>query len=120
MEEAGTGYSQHHRRRQVGGVGGAGGPGVHPPMIDHHHGATHLMKDRDAYIRHLEYQLERVSAACTQSQGFGEHLATLQDQQQIVDERITSLTKVQTETHILLITRFFFLVFVRSAVAFGY
>ena len=51
-----------------------------------------LLTDRAAYISFLEVQLERVSAACLSTQGFGDRIDQIQGQLYGTEEKILNLT----------------------------
>ncbi|POM74789.1 Hypothetical protein PHPALM_8198 [Phytophthora palmivora] len=53
-----------------------------------------LLTDRNAYISFLEVQLDRVSAACLNTQTFEKRLAELENSQITNDQKVGSLSKV--------------------------
>jgi hypothetical protein len=52
-----------------------------------------LLTDRSAYISFLEVQLERVSAACLTSQGFGDRIEQVQSSVLSVEDRLANVAK---------------------------
>jgi len=53
-----------------------------------------MMTDRQAYISYLEVQLERVTQACLQSQGFNERIEQIQTQLNTAEEKILNITRL--------------------------
>ena len=73
-------YAETHRRRK----------GVTPAMLQ----SERLLTDRGAYLSFLEVQLERVSAACLQVQGFDARIDGLSTQAVQNEEKLSNATKL--------------------------
>ena len=73
-------YAETHRRRK----------GVTPAMLQ----SERLLTDRGAYLSFLEVQLERVSAACLQVQGFDARIDGLSTQSVQNEEKLSNATKL--------------------------
>jgi len=58
------------------------------------HDLKKMTMDRNAYLTYLEAQLERVTAACLTTQGFGERIDQMAGQVTSVEERIVNLTRL--------------------------